>query len=122
MSNFNYKKLRPFKWFMLQNFPFIEEDFDAITYYQLLCKVIEYLNKVIDSQNLTGEQVETLTDAFNTLKDFVDNYFENLDVQEEINNKLDEMVEDGTLELLINKRVVSQSLLDNTIYMNGSDE
>ena len=54
--NFNFKKLPPFKWFVLQNFPFIEADFDAITYYQLLCKIVEYLNKVIDENNAIGEQ------------------------------------------------------------------
>lgn len=127
MSNFNFKKLHPFKWYVLQNFPFIEEDFDAITYYQLLCKVIEYLNKVIDSQNLTGEQVETLTNAFNTLKEYVDTYFDNLDVQDEINHKLDEMVTDGTFDTIINQTLFNQINDDidtlksnNTIFVGDS--
>ena len=42
MNMFNH--LPPFKWYVLQNFPFIEADFDAITNYQLLCKIVEYLN------------------------------------------------------------------------------
>ena len=99
--NFNFKKLPPFKWFVLQNFPFIEADFDAITYYQLLCKIVEYLNKVIDENNLIGEQTENLTNAFNELQDYVNHYFDNLDIQEEINNKLDEMAEDGQLADII---------------------
>ena len=37
-ENYKYKKLYPFKWFVLENFPFIEEDFDAITNWQLFCK------------------------------------------------------------------------------------
>ena len=32
---------------VLQSFPFIDEDFDAITNYELLCKVVEYLNKTV---------------------------------------------------------------------------
>ena len=99
--NFNFKKLPPFKWFVLQNFPFIEADFDAITYYQLLCKIVEYLNKVIDENNLIGEQTENLTEAFNELQDYVNHYFDNLDIQEEINNKLDEMAESGQLTDII---------------------
>ena len=99
--NFNFKKLPPFKFFVLQNFPFIEADFDAITNYQLLCKVVEYLNKVIDENNRIGEQTENLTNGFNELQDYVNNYFENLDVQEEINNKLDEMAESGQLTDII---------------------
>ena len=88
-KDYDYKRLTPFKWFVLQNFPFIDEDFDAITNYQLFCKLGEEINKVINSTNAMGTQVEELTD-------YVANYFDNLDVQEEINNKLDEMAEDGT--------------------------
>lgn len=49
----------------------------------------------------TKETVEDYIARFVALKDFVDNYFDNLDVQEEINNKLDKMVEDGTLQEII---------------------
>lgn len=101
MNNFNYKRLCPFKWFTLQNFPFIEEDFDAITNYQLYCKIVEYLNEVIKNTNKTGEELETLVNSFNALTQYVDNYFENLDIQTEINNKLDEMAESGQLTELI---------------------
>ena len=97
MNNYDYKYLTPFKWFILENFPFIEADFDALTNWQLFCKLGKEMNKIIDSTNLTGEQVENLTNAFNELK----SYFENLDVQEEINNKLDEMAEEGTLQEII---------------------
>ena len=48
------------------------------------------------------------TEAFNTLHDFVEHYFDNLDVQEEINNKLDEMVEDGTMDTIINQEIFGQ--------------
>ena len=101
MNNYDYKKLHPFKWFVLQNFPFIEADFDAITEYQLFCKVVEYLNKTINSVNNIGENQEQLSNAFIELKNYVDNYFKNLDIQDEINNKLDEMALDGTLAQII---------------------
>lgn len=109
--NFNFKKLPPFKFFVLQNFPFIEADFDAITNYQLLCKVVEYLNKVIDENNRIGEQTENLTNAFNELEDYVTNYFDNLDVQDEINNKLDEMAENGELADLVSQYLQSQAII-----------
>lgn len=94
---FNYKNLSPFKWFVLENFPFIEADFDALTEWQLLCKIGKEINKIINSQNIVGEQAETLTNSFIELQNYVNNYFDNLDVQEEINNKLNEMAENGTL-------------------------
>ena len=56
-------KIPLFRRWVLQNFPFIEQDFDALTDYQLICKVVEYLNKVIEVTNETTGQVELLTTA-----------------------------------------------------------
>ena len=96
---------------------------ETMTYYEMIVWFTNYLrDTIIPVVNNNGEAVTELQNLFGELQTCVNNYFDNLDVQEEINNKLDAMVKDGTLELLINKRVVSQSLLDNTIYMNGSDE
>ena len=114
--NFNFKKLPPFKWFVLQNFPFIEADFDAITYYQLLCKLAEELNKIITQNNQIGVQVENLTIAYNQLQEYITNYFDNLDVQEEINNKLDEMVESGEFEELLNE-IITKSQPNKIVFM-----
>ena len=116
MNKFEYKNLTPFKWFVLENFPFIEADFDALTEWQLFCKLGKEINKIIDSQNIVGEQAETLTNAFNTLKNYVDNYFNNLDVQDEINNKLNEMAQDGTLQEIITSYLnVNGILAFNTV-------
>lgn len=103
--------LPPFKWFVLQNFPYIEDDFDALTNWQLFCKLGKEMNKIIEKCNLTGEQVEQLTNAFNTLKAYVDNYFENLDIQEEVNIKLDEMAQSGELAELISQYLESQAII-----------
>lgn len=49
----------------------------------------------------TRETVENYITQFNDLYNYVHDYFDNLDVQEEVNHKLDEMVEDGTLGEII---------------------
>jgi hypothetical protein len=112
------KKLCPFKLWTLQNFPFIAEDFDALTNYELMCKIVEYLNNVID---ITNEQ----TNAINELK----TWFDNLDVQDEINNKLDEMAESGELEEIIaeylNAKVIFafdnvEDMKQSSILVNGT--
>ena len=100
MNKFDYKKLTPFKWFVLENFPFIEADFDALTNWQLFCKLGKEMNKIINSENVLGTQVENVTNAFIELQNYVNNYFDNLDIQEEVNTKLDEMTENGSLLLL----------------------
>lgn len=97
----NESKIPKFRRCVIQNFPFIEEDFDALTDYGLLCKVVEYLNIVIDSQNDVVAKTDGLIISFEQLKSYVDNYFDNLDVQEEINNKLEEMAEGGELAGII---------------------
>lgn len=101
----NYKRLTPFKRCVLQNFPFIEADFDALTNYGLLSKIVEYLNNVISAQNTVQTNMTALNDAFIQLQNYVNQYFENLDVQEEINNKLDAMAIDGSLGRIINEVV-----------------
>ena len=100
-------KIPKLRRFVLQNFPFIESDFDAITDYQLICKVVEYLNSVIQQTNNLTDATVGLIDAFNELKAYVENYFDTLDVQEEINNKLEAMVEDGTLQEIITAYIQS---------------
>ena len=126
MNKFEFKNLTPFKWFVLENFPFIEADFDALTEWQLFCKIGKEMNKIINSENTLGTQVENVTNAFIELQKFVNNYFDNLDVQEEINNKLNDMVIDGTLaSILTNYTKISkvfntteEMLLDNTLEIN----
>lgn len=97
----NLTKIPYFRRVVLQNFPFIEEDFDALTDYAFLCKVVEYLNKVIEQQNLVNDNTDALHQAYIELKNYVENYFTNLDVQEEINNKLDAMAENGDLQEIV---------------------
>jgi beta-lactamase superfamily II metal-dependent hydrolase len=118
-KKFIFKKLNPFKWFVLENFPFIEEDFDSITNWQLFCKLGEYMNKVICKLNEIGEQTEDLISAFIELQNYINEYFENLDIQEEINNKLDEMAEDGTLASIINEQIFND--LNNKIKVLNAE-
>lgn len=75
---------------------------ESMTYYELLAWLCNYLqNTVIPTVNNNAEAVEELQGLFIELKTFVDEYFDNLDVQEEINNKLDAMAEAGTLQDII---------------------
>lgn len=76
---------------------------DSLSYYELLCKVVNYLNNVIDDVNTLGTDVDNLNKAYIELQSYVNDYFSTLDVQEEINNKLDEMAEDGSLYELIRR-------------------
>lgn len=97
-------KLTPFKLAVLQNFPYIEADFDALTDYGLLCKVVEYLNNVIANQNVVQENVTALNNAFTELKNYIDTYFD-VELTERVDAKLNEFAENGTLEQMIAKYI-----------------
>lgn len=71
--------------------------------YENVCAIAGKLNEVISAQNLVIDQVNTLTIMYQELKDYVNNYFDNLDVQDEINKKLDELLESGELGDLIDE-------------------
>lgn len=66
--------------------------------YDRVNMLIRMFNKL--SKN-TKETVEEYIAKFNELYTYVHDYFDNLDVQEEINHKLDEMTEDGTLQSIL---------------------
>lgn len=96
-----------FRNWVLQNFPFLEDDFDALTDYELFCKMLEYVKGFTKDNEEFKKQ----------LADF-ENYFNNLDVQEEINNKLDEMSQDGSLENIISQYI---ELMTTYTYNNVAD-
>ena len=75
---------------------------ESLSYYECLCGLLNYLkNVVIPCVNNNADAVSELQALYEELNNYVKNYFDNLDVQEEINNKLDQMVEDDTFETLI---------------------
>ena len=96
-----YKPLTPFRLFVKSNFPFIENTYESLDNYGLYCKVVEYLNNVIANENTVESNVQALYDAFVSLNTYVSDYFDNLDVQNEINNKLDEMATSGQLQIMV---------------------
>lgn len=85
---------------------------DSLSYYELLNKVVLYLNNTISDVATAETNIENINDtvehnmdalltAYEQLQGYVNDYFDNLDVQEEINNKLDEMAASGALSNLL---------------------
>ena len=107
----DYKSFGTFRLFVLENFPFIAEDFDALTYYQMLCKVVGYLKDVIANNEAIQYNQTQLLDAFNELQNYVNTYFNSLDIQTEINNKLDQMAQSGALAELVSQYLQAQAII-----------
>lgn len=96
---------------------------EALTYEQQILAIGNYLEKVVyPAINNNAEALEEVQNLFIELKNYVDNYFDNLDVQNEINNKLDEMVESGELAEIINQEVfddLNDAINANTENINN---
>ena len=114
-------KIQPTGIFTNYVFKAIPLAFDeSMSYYETLCGLLSYLkDTVIPTVNNNADAVIEVQAQIDYLQEFVNNYFENLDVQEEINNKLDEMAEDGTLAQIINVEMIgSLSNLNTTDKSN----
>lgn len=60
-------------------------------------------NKLIANWKAMQKNFDNLQDAFNDLKSYVQDYFKNLNIQEEINNKLDNMFNSGEMDAIFAK-------------------
>lgn len=83
----------------------------SLSYEEQIWWLCDFLEKKVfpaieENTNITEETQQ----AFIELQNYVRDYFNNLDVQEEINNKLDEMAESGTLQEIINAYLQSNCL------------
>ena len=76
-------------------------DKESGTVLQQTARMYAKVNEVVQSVNNQNETIADYIEKFNQLHDYVYDYFANLDVQQEINNKLDNMTQDGTLTTLI---------------------
>lgn len=88
-------KLKPFKRFCMTIGELPSSYMESMTYYEMLEWLCNYLEKTVIPA------VNNNANALTELQNYVNNYFENLDVQNEINNKLDEMAESGELAEII---------------------
>lgn len=90
---------------------------EALTLEEQLLYFIDYLrNTIIPAVNNNADTVNLLIDEFEKLYNYVHDYFDNLDVQEEVNNKIQEMVTSGELQEIITAYLQINGILGfNTI-------
>lgn len=113
----------PFVTFVTSAVPMVFDN--SMSYYEALCALWKWLqDDVIDVINNNAEVTEEYIQMTKDMKDYMDNYFDNLDVQEEINNKLDAMAEDGSLEEIIREALNPEVLwtFENVAAMKASED
>lgn len=103
--NKQVETLKPFTRFLMTIGQLPSSYLISMTYEEQLLWFCNFLEKeVIPTVNNNAEAVIEL-------QNYVQNYFENLDIQEEVDHKLDEMVESGELQEIISAYLDSQAIL-----------
>lgn len=95
---------------------------DSLSYYEALCALNRFIQtNIVEVINNNASVTQEYIQLVDELKSYVEHYFDNLDVQEEINNKLDAMAEDGSLTSLLSKVINPKSLTGHTFYRDCSE-
>lgn len=107
MKEINF--INPFKRFITTIGILPSSYTESMSYYEQLVWLCNYLeNTVIPAVNNNALATEELQKLFTELKGYIDDYFKNLDVQQEVNNKLDNMVSDGTFNRILNEELLEE--------------
>lgn len=114
----NVEKISPFKNFCVTIGNLPTSYLESMSYYEMLCWFCKYL------ENTINPAINNNAEALEELQSYVANYFDNLDVTEEINAKLDEMVTDGTMAEIINEEIFTDlsnrvTNVENDIKLNN---
>ena len=115
-----YYGCSPFYTFAIQNFPFLEKDFDALTDYQMMCKIFKYLDdkiKEVDSKyGGLFETVEKIEGDFETFKNEVNQTIETFktEVLQDVQTQMDAQY-NRVLALLNQYQVVFKAYVDSQI-------
>ena len=119
MNDDNIQKAQnvpPFVRYVASTIPMVFDN--SLSYYEALGALAKSLQDTVDVINNNATVTEEYIQLTKDMQEYMDHYFDNLDVQEEINNKLDEMATDGSLGVVmsaylqpyvdaVNNRVVS---------------
>lgn len=99
----------PFKYLIMTIGELPTSYLESMTYYEMLAWLCNYVQtKVIPAVNNNAEAVKEIQE-----------WLKSIDIQSEVDTKLEEMVDDGTMARLINTTIFSQ--LDNRVTQNTSD-
>lgn len=98
--------------------------FDLTTYiqgasdYEIMSFLMQCYNATLKGYSDVTQLSKDTATAYNQLQTWVNTWFDNLDVQQEINNKLQSMYEAGTLATVINNTGTVQSTTTNWLQQN----
>ena len=66
------KSLQTFRFWCQKVLPLVYDD--SLSYYELLCKVVDYINELIDTDKIIKENLEELEAELKVVQEFIDNF------------------------------------------------
>ena len=64
--------LSTFKFWCYKVLPLVYDD--SLSYYEVLCKVVDYINKLIEQDKIFGDELTKLKEDLTTVQNWIDNY------------------------------------------------
>ena len=71
-NSVNVKPLHHFRFWCQKVLPLVYDD--SLSYYEVLCKVVDYINNLIDTNNEIIEYVDELKDELKVVQDWIANF------------------------------------------------
>lgn len=71
-NSMNIKPLHHFRFWCQKVLPLVYDD--SLSYYEVLCKVVHYINNLIDTSNEIIQYVDELKDELKLVQDWIDNF------------------------------------------------
>lgn len=98
-----YTDLTPFRYWCQKVLPLVYDD--SLSYYEVLSKMVTYLNMAMEDVNTLNDDVGNLYTAYEELQQWVNDYYDSEDFQQDIDAGLDRLVENGTITQMVDTKV-----------------
>ena len=109
--------MKPFKFWVQTALPLVYDD--SLSYYELLCKVVDYINGFMGDLTQFGQVIDSYTQKVEEIEAYVNGYFESADFTELVDQRLDQMAQDGEFDDIIQPIVaqLSQNVADELAHV-----
>lgn len=110
--------MKPFRFWVQTALPLVYDD--SLSYYELLCKVVQYINNMLKAIDEFNETIDEYTRKMDELVEYVHNYFESDEFHDMVIQALDDMAAQGDFDAIVEPivqnymRPVETTLTDHT--------
>lgn len=66
------RELKYFKFWCYKVLPLVYDD--SLSYYEVLCKVVKYINELIEQDQIFGQELDALRADLNQVQEWINNY------------------------------------------------